>query len=226
MVVEWVYLSKIAEDLGIPQNTVRRYCEGFSEFLPSREQGRFTKYKMPESGDLLLRIRAFYEEGYQTEDIRRLLQRDTTVTVDVATASPHQTTTLNAAAVIQELLAQQNRMIEEVAADLHREIDELRVMLAKKEAAIEDATRRAEVAEQRVSLAEEKAEAAIGNAVTAKELGRELRDEVRDQIESSNRLSEQRHQETVAWMREMLERRQQQSLLHRIGRLWKPRGNR
>jgi DNA-binding transcriptional MerR regulator len=220
MMSEWVYISDIAKELGIPQNTIRRYCDTFGEFLPSVKQGRSTKYKVPESREVLARIRSLYEEGYQTDDIQRLLQQDTPTVLDV-TIDDHHAPTLSTTEVVRELLAQHNRMVQEVAAGLHQEIDELRATLAAKDQAIEEAIKRAEVAEQRASAAEEKAEVAMGNAVTAKELGSELRDEIRGQIDSSNRLSEQRHQETVARMREMLEQRQRQSLLHRIRRLWK-----
>jgi DNA-binding transcriptional MerR regulator len=70
--VSGLTVSELSERLGVPENTLRRYCKIYDGWLCSRKIGRGIKYD-EESLDVLARIRDWYGEGKIREDIEELL---------------------------------------------------------------------------------------------------------------------------------------------------------
>jgi hypothetical protein len=66
-------ISEIAERIGVPENSARRYAKLFKEFLPKKVLGRVKKYA-PDSLDVIFEISEMYKKGYDTESIFEKLQ--------------------------------------------------------------------------------------------------------------------------------------------------------
>ncbi len=71
----WFLISELAEELNIPENTVRRYAGLFKDFMPCKKIGRATRYA-PEALDILTRISELYNKGYDTEGVHSMLESE------------------------------------------------------------------------------------------------------------------------------------------------------
>lgn len=80
--VGWLAPGEIAKKINIPESSLRRYMDLFSEFLISRPVGRGRKYNLETVG-VLERIADMYREGYTTTEIKDALAIDVPMTIDV-----------------------------------------------------------------------------------------------------------------------------------------------
>lgn len=78
----WLAPGEIAKKINIPESSLRRYMDLFSEFLISRPVGRGRKYNLETVG-VLERIAGMYREGYTTTEIKDTLAIDVPMTIDV-----------------------------------------------------------------------------------------------------------------------------------------------
>ena len=70
---DFLTISEIAEKIGVPENSARRYAKLFKDFLPKKVFGRVKKYA-PDSLDVIFEIAEMYKKGYDTESIFENLQ--------------------------------------------------------------------------------------------------------------------------------------------------------
>ncbi|MGA1840324.1 MAG: MerR family transcriptional regulator [bacterium] len=70
---KFLTISEIAERIGVPENSARRYAKLFKDFLPKKVLGRVKKYS-PDSLDVIFEISEMYKKGYDTEGIFEKLQ--------------------------------------------------------------------------------------------------------------------------------------------------------
>ncbi len=71
----WLLISELAEELNIPENTVRRYAGLFKDFMPCKKTGRATRYA-PEALEILTRISELYNKGFDTESVHNTLESE------------------------------------------------------------------------------------------------------------------------------------------------------
>jgi len=180
--MELLTISDIAKRLGLPENTVRYYRDRFPEYVPSVGDGRRRRYR-PEAVDVLRFIADGLRNDRTATDIAEALSRMFPKTVDVneepqqSTAAAQQQPTAmtyepqqernQTAAVMFAIMAQQAQAIQQIAASL----DKLAAQAEAADALRKEVERlRNELAETAMARrkAEEKAQAALENAVTAK----------------------------------------------------------
>lgn len=74
-------IREVAEASGLPTETTRRYLKQFSEFCPATREGRRILYD-DEVVRAVVRVRALYDQGLGTEEIRAALAQELTPTLD------------------------------------------------------------------------------------------------------------------------------------------------
>ncbi|MFA5408031.1 MAG: MerR family transcriptional regulator [Bacilli bacterium] len=74
-------IREVAEASGLPTETSRRYLKQFAEFCPSAREGRRILYD-DEVVRAVVRVRALYDQGLSTEEIRAALAQELTPTLD------------------------------------------------------------------------------------------------------------------------------------------------
>lgn len=198
-------LTDIARHLDRPESTVRHWRRTFEDFLPVQGSGRARRYTR-EALAVFEEIAAAYAEGMSTEAVESQLTatHEKTVTIDVsgpnrndrnATAmSPATIEQGQEALVVFAYLERQREALE----NARQEIEELQQALEEMAAARDEAER--------------KAEAALANAVTAKEMAYQAREEMRAvQLESA-----QREEQLKAWVEDRVRR---PSLADRVRRM-------
>lgn len=79
---EWLSIAEIADKIGIPDNTARRYAGKFSDFMQSKTYGRTKKYT-PDAIQVIERVSQLYQSGKSTDEIYELLQREKPIVVEV-----------------------------------------------------------------------------------------------------------------------------------------------
>ena len=78
---EWLNIMELAERTKIPDTTVRRYITKFNVFFFHVGGTRSRRYKS--SGvEVLLRIKALYDGGYESEEVARQLEQDFPMVLD------------------------------------------------------------------------------------------------------------------------------------------------
>lgn len=76
-----ITIREVAEAADLPTETARRYLNTFSEFCPSTKEGRRWMYD-DDVVRCVVRVRALYDQGLGTEEIRDALARELTPTLD------------------------------------------------------------------------------------------------------------------------------------------------
>lgn len=125
---EWKPLSRLAQEIGIPEASVRRYAlEYFSDFIPVRRQGR-TNLVNVDSVPVIKRASVLFADGQGREQVREALEREFGRVHEVeasggavandSPAMPATFETNQAVAMLAEAF--------QALADNKREVDELR----------------------------------------------------------------------------------------------------
>lgn len=110
---EWLSIAEIADRLGLAENTARRYSNLFSHFLRDRKFGRTTKYTT-EALEVISRIAALYNQGLSTEEIKRKLQDEMPLVVDVVEEEKQeQIATLSAYELLKQMAEEQKKQREQ-----------------------------------------------------------------------------------------------------------------
>jgi len=78
---KWLSVSQINDETSIPETTIRRYLNSFSEYFRAEKIGRGMKYH-PDSVAILKRIYSLYNEDYETPEIQKLLDMEFAITVE------------------------------------------------------------------------------------------------------------------------------------------------
>ena len=78
---EWLNIMELAERANIPDTTVRRYIAKFSVFFFHVGGKRSRRYKSS-AVDILLRIKALYDGGYQSSEVAKQLEKDFPMILD------------------------------------------------------------------------------------------------------------------------------------------------
>jgi uncharacterized phage infection (PIP) family protein YhgE len=78
---KWLTVSDIAKETNVPDSTCRRYISKFNEFFVSKGGGRGKKYDSS-SVKVIMRIQSLYADGYETDDIDRILRTEFGVVVN------------------------------------------------------------------------------------------------------------------------------------------------
>ena len=95
MVVDVVSMDKmgplgfdgIAERTGLPAQTLRRYAKEFARWLPTRKVGRVVQFQ-PDAVEIIEAIRAAFEQGMTTPQVRDLLARTSPGVIDMPSPPP------------------------------------------------------------------------------------------------------------------------------------------
>jgi len=75
-------LPELSRRAGVSESTARRYVKQFSEFVPAESRGRLRTYS-EEAIAVLQRIKALYDLGFGTEEVRQKLESEFQRTIDV-----------------------------------------------------------------------------------------------------------------------------------------------
>lgn len=78
---EWFNIKELAKKTGIPETSVRRYVSAFSGFFPYVGGKRSRRYEST-SVEVLLRIKALYDGGYESIGVEEQLRKDFPVVID------------------------------------------------------------------------------------------------------------------------------------------------
>lgn len=107
-----LYLAaEIAEKCQIPENTVRRYCKNFKEYIPSKKYGRATRYSA-DSINILQNISALYSKGHTTLEIQDLLRGQYPQTVELEEKNLPVGTIQQIATALDKLASQEKEINE------------------------------------------------------------------------------------------------------------------
>jgi len=74
--------AEIQELTGLPAQTLRRYAKEFSRWLPTRKAGRMVQFQ-PEAVETIEAIRAAFEQGMTTSQVKDLIASSVAATIDV-----------------------------------------------------------------------------------------------------------------------------------------------
>lgn len=95
----------MSEVTRIPESTVRRYCQKFSEFMTYKELAKGKRYD-PKTIEVLERISTLYDDGFETSEIKNFLSNEFAITIeqegDTASQPPSTTHSTNTR-IIKEL---------------------------------------------------------------------------------------------------------------------------
>ncbi len=78
-------LAELARKARLTESTARRYTRLFAEFIPSEDRGRVRLFS-PTCVPVLKRIKALYDAGRSTDQVRDILDREFDRTVDIEVA--------------------------------------------------------------------------------------------------------------------------------------------
>lgn len=193
-------LKDIAAHLKRPESTVRHWRNVFEPYLPVEGSGRARRYPF-EAVAVFELISAAYSEGLDTENVEaRLIEMfGKAQYIDVTGYRNDRNATTTTTQQVPEL---GRDFFVAFFETQRREIDELRQALAETAAARD--------------VAEQKAQAALDNAVTAKEIAAQAREELRTAQDESAR----RERELRAWIEErMKEKEKSPRFMDRVRRM-------
>jgi DNA-binding transcriptional MerR regulator len=77
---DWLLIGEIAQQTKMAENTLRRYCRLFSDFLVCEQYGRITRYS-PDCIPIFERISYLFSKGSTQEEIQKVLEKETSMTV-------------------------------------------------------------------------------------------------------------------------------------------------
>jgi len=75
-------LPELARLAGVSESTARRYVKQFPEYVPAESRGRIRTYS-EEAAGVLQRIKALYDQGLGTDEVRQKLESEFQRTIDV-----------------------------------------------------------------------------------------------------------------------------------------------
>lgn len=84
--------AEIQEATGLPAQTLRRYAKEFARWLPTRKAGRMVQFQ-PEAVETIEAIRAAFEQGMTTPEVRDLLAAHVPPVIELPTDPPAEDTT-------------------------------------------------------------------------------------------------------------------------------------
>lgn len=79
---KWLSIAEIAAVCELPENTVRRYINVFKPLLETKNFNRSTKLTI-ENVPILIRINKLFKENLTAEEVRAILSKEYTTTLDV-----------------------------------------------------------------------------------------------------------------------------------------------
>lgn len=134
MAERWLTITEIAQELGIPETTARRYARILADYIRSKTIGRTTRYP-GETVQLFAQIAELFRQGYTSHDVREWLQREApkTIVVDEEADNDdhhHSPPPVEAVAMLVEA---QNKLINELkdeVAQLRKELEAARQEIA------------------------------------------------------------------------------------------------
>lgn len=177
-------IREVAEASGLPTETTRRYLKQFAEFCPSTREGRRILYD-DEVVRCVVRVRALYDQGLGTEEIRAALTEELTPTLDAEVVEdPPAAVAPPLAPEVAQVLALLPRMKEVIEAQ------EGRIVALEGEVAARQ-TREKTLAVEVASLAEE-VKRGQDYRVQMDEERREMRGEIERMVAEIEVLKEER----------------------------------
>jgi DNA-binding transcriptional MerR regulator len=142
--LEWLPISEVVEKTAISDPTIRRYIRYHSRFVKTAKQGNVTVIAT-ESIPTLIKIRRYYDAGWNRERVEKALQ-DTEPMAIVVHSDNHTDTTLG------EYLSDLKKVIHMMAEQqkqLESEVQALREQLKERDAAIIEMLSRVETYSRR-----------------------------------------------------------------------------
>lgn len=109
---KWLTVADIAKETNIPDSTCRRYLAKFSEFFLSKGGSRGKKYDSS-AVKILIRIQNLYADGYETEDIDRILRQEFPMVVNGDDKQDEEVTTVTPTLATSEDIADIKAALEE-----------------------------------------------------------------------------------------------------------------
>jgi DNA-binding transcriptional MerR regulator len=157
VVKEFFTITELAEKTSIPDTTVRRYIQKFSDFFMYKGGSRSRRYE--ESAiKILIRVKNLFDNGYETEQVDAILRKEFSMIIDGDKQEENDKTPALATAedvaeikeslkeqkefnkLLLERLEQQDRYIKESLESRDRTLMEsLRTIQEEKQARIETA---------------------------------------------------------------------------------------
>jgi len=125
---EWLTLKDLAEQSGIPQTTVTRYCQTHRTRLENRRFGRRRKYR-PVCVGILQTISEWYSQGLSSQEITEKLAVEIPATLELETALAKRRAP-NVPALLESLAEDQADRLR-VLAELKDAIQEQRAQLER-----------------------------------------------------------------------------------------------
>jgi len=103
--------AEIQELTGLPAQTLRRYAKEFSRWLPTRKAGRMVQFQ-PDAVETIEAIRAAFEQGMTTSQVKELVGASVAPTIDVGHVAEAETPLLpQSSAELPALLALGDRFV-------------------------------------------------------------------------------------------------------------------
>ena len=105
-VADFLTISKMSELVNIPESTVRRYCNKFSEFMTYKDLAKGKRYS-PKTIEIIEKISALYDGGYETSEIKEILSKKYAMTIlheGESDLSPPTATHVTNNRIIEELI--------------------------------------------------------------------------------------------------------------------------
>ncbi|MFO7296304.1 MAG: MerR family transcriptional regulator [Clostridia bacterium] len=131
MAEHWMTITEIAQQLNLPETTVRRYARVFADYIRSKTVGRTTRYPS-ETVQLFAQISELFRQGYTSRDVAEWLQRKSPKTIVVAEEENNHHPPPPVEAVVM-LVEAQNKLIDELKTEvtqLRKELEAARQEIA------------------------------------------------------------------------------------------------
>lgn len=132
MTEHWLTIAEIAQQLNLPETTLRRYARVFADYIRSKTIGRTTRYPS-ETVQLFAQIAELFRQGYTSRDIAEWLQRESPKTIVIAEEENNHHHPLPPVEAVVMLVEAQNKLIDELkneVAQLRKELEAARQEIA------------------------------------------------------------------------------------------------
>lgn len=117
---DWVTIAEAAQQIGVAENTLRRYASTFEGFLLAKAYGRTKKYSA-EAVQTLSVIAGYYQDGIGTQEITERLNAQHTRTIDIEEhADNPQLPTILPQQAMAAIMAAQQQTLAQVAAAMDK----------------------------------------------------------------------------------------------------------
>ncbi|MFC0716156.1 MerR family transcriptional regulator, partial [Cellulomonas biazotea] len=118
-------LSKVTE---IPESTVRRYLNKFEAYFRYDSRGKAKKYHI-DSAEILKRVAALYNDGYQAHEIESILATQFPFTVSDSQGTTTQPQHKSIEQQFEEFKAQQEEFNRKLFEQLHQQQEYIKELL-------------------------------------------------------------------------------------------------